>query len=240
MFNPLPLIKKEMRSYFNGPVAYIGMVFFLIFCSARFFLVEQFFLLNIASMRSFFTIIPGVFVFIIPALTMRLWSEEKKIGTEEILFTLPFSETELVIGKFLGVFCVILIMLFLTLPVPLFLGIFGDFEWGAVWGEYVGVVLLACAGISIGQFVSSLTSNQFTSFIVSTAVLLVLTSMNAVTAAVSVPHTVLRILSFFSLDYHFESFRKGLLDTRDIAFFVCLTVLFLYLTVRFIKLKKWR
>jgi ABC-2 type transport system permease protein len=240
MFNPLPLIKKEVRSYFNSPVAYIAIVFFLIFSSVKFFLMEQFFLLNVASLRSYFTSIPGIFVFLIPSLTMRLWSEEKKMGTDEILYTLPFSETELVIGKYLGVFSIVFIMLFLTLPIPFFLEVFGDFEWGAIWGEYLGVLLLASVGISLGQFISSLTSNQFSAFIATTAVLLVTTSMKSLISSASVPPVLLQILSFFSLDYHFESFRKGLLDTRDLVFFVVLSALFLYLTVRLIKIRKWR
>jgi len=178
--NIIPVIKKELKSYFNSPIAYVLVVTFLAFSSVWVFYLQTFFASNIASLRGFFSVIPIVFIIVMPALTMRSWAEEKKLGTIEVLMTLPFRESTLVLGKFIAALSLLLIMIALTLPLPLLLGRFGDFDWGEILGQYIGVVLLGAAGISVGMFVSSLMSNQISSFLISLFVLLVLTLISQV------------------------------------------------------------
>jgi len=145
--NVMPVIKKELKSYFNSPIAYVLVVTFLVFSSVWVFYLQSFFASNIASLRSFFSVIPIVFIIVMPALTMRSWAEEKKLGTMEVLMTLPFRESTLVLGKFIAALSLLLIMILLTLPLPLLLSRFGDFDWGEILGQYIGVVLLGAAGI---------------------------------------------------------------------------------------------
>ena len=165
--NVIPVVKKELKSYFNSPIAYVLVVTFLVFSSVWVFYLQTFFASNIASLRSFFSVIPIVFIIVMPALTMRSWAEEKKLGTLEVLLTLPFRESTLVLGKFIAALGLLLIKILLTLPLPLLLSRFGDFDWGEILGQYIGVVLLGAAGISVGLFISSLMSNQISSFLIS-------------------------------------------------------------------------
>jgi len=237
--NILPVIRKELRSYFNSPTAYVVTVTFVLFCSIWVFYLQTFFAANTASLRSLFGIVPLTFIIIMPAITMRSWAEEKKMGTMEVLLTLPFRESTLVLGKFLAAALLLLIMVGLTLPLPLLLARFGDFDWGEVVGQYIGVLLLGCAGISVGLFVSSLATNQVSSFLVSLFVLLVFTLISQVNLVFSLPILLARVFSYLALGAHFNNFQKGLVDTRDLLFYVLVCALFLYLNVKTLVFKKW-
>jgi len=133
------ITKKELKSYYNSPIAYIIAVVFLVFMSLWLFIIQQFFIRNVADLRNYFMVIPNVFIFLIPAITMRSWAEEKKLGTEELLLTLPLKEYQVVVGKFLAALILLLTAIILTLPVPLSLNGFGNFEWGQIIGQYLGV-----------------------------------------------------------------------------------------------------
>jgi ABC-2 type transport system permease protein len=239
MNNILPLIKKELKSYFNSPIAYILVVTFLVFSSIWIFFVQSFFAGNIASLRNFFSVIPIVFIVVMPALTMRSWAEEKKLGTMEVLMTLPYRESTLVIGKFLAALTLLVIMIALTLPLPLLLSRFGDFDWGEILGQYIGVVLLGAAGISVGLFVSSLMANQISSFLISLFVLLVLTLISQVNRVFAVPPWAAGVVNFVSLGYHFSNFQRGLIDTRDLLYYGIVSALFLYLNTKTLVFRKW-
>ena len=173
--NIAPVIRKELKSYFNSPIAYVVVVTFLVFSSIWIFYLQSFFAANTASLRSYFAVIPIVFIIVMPAITMRSWAEEKKLGTLEVLLTLPFREGTLVLGKFIAAVTLLAIMVGLTLPIPLLVSRFGFFDWGEIFSQYVGVILIGAAGIAVGLFVSSLTTNQVSSFLISLFVLLVLT-----------------------------------------------------------------
>jgi ABC-2 type transport system permease protein len=239
MKNILPILKKELKSYFNSPIAYILVVTFLVFSSIWIFYLQTFFAGNIASLRNFFSVIPIVFIIVMPALTMRSWAEEKKLGTMEVLMTLPFRESTLVIGKFLAAFTLLLIMIALTLPLPLLLSRFGDFDWGEIFGQYIGVVLLGAAGVSVGLFVSSLVANQISSFLISLFVLLVLTLISQVNLVFALPPWAAEAVNFVSLGHHFSNFQRGLIDTRDLLYYGIVSALFLYLNTKALVFRKW-
>lgn len=236
----LTVARKEMAIYFNSPIAYIVVVFFLAFTSSWFFYIQQFLAQNVASMRSFFGIVPVVFVILLPAVTMRSWAEEHKLGTDEVLLTLPLTEAQAVVGKFCGAMGLLVIMLALTLPVPLTISPLGDFATGQIIGQYIGTLLLGAAAISVGLFVSSLSQNQITAFILGVVVLLVLTLVNQVNVVVDLPRRLGGLLNQISLNHHFRSFEKGLLDSRDIIYYVLLAFLFLYLNTKVLIFRKWR
>lgn len=236
----LTVARKELATYFNSPIAYIVVVFFLAFTSTWFFYIQQFLVQNVASMRSFFGILPVVFVILMPAITMRSWAEENKLGTAEVLLTLPFTEAQIVVGKFLGAFSLLAIMLALTLPVPLTISPLGDFATGQIVGQYIGTLLLGAAAISAGLFVSSLSQNQITSFILGVVVLLALTLVNQINFVLSLPRWLGDLLNQVSLNHHFRSFEKGILDSRDMIYYLLLAFLFLYLNTKVLVFRKWR
>lgn len=233
------VMKKELRSYFNTPIAYIFIIFLLISTSVSLFYFQQFLASNTASLRGYFGIFPLVFVFLLPALTMRSWAEERKMGTEEILLTLPFGEFDLVIGKFAAAAALLAAVLVLTLPVPLILSSLGNFDSGQIIGEYLGTFLLGTAGISIGLFVSAVSYNQVSSFMFGVLALLALTMIGRLQFVLDLPMPMVRVLNYLSLDHHFQGFVKGIIDSRDLAYFISLSVFFLYLNGKVISLRKW-
>ncbi len=238
--NTMSLVKKELRSYFNSPIAYVAVTAFLVFTSIWFFYLQNFFAQNVASLRAYFAIMPTVFIILIPALTMRIWAEEKKLGTIEVLMTLPYKEYQLVLGKFLSTFIVLFIMVGLTLPVPILLSFMGRFDAGQIFGEYLGVLLIGTTGISIGLFISAVSTNQISAFVTGLVILLFLTLVNQVNQLVNLPVWLASVFNYFSLGYHFETFRKGLIDTRDLFFYLIVTGMFFYLNVKVLILNKWK
>ena len=234
-----PVIRKELKSYFNSPIAYVVVVTFLVFSSIWVFYLQSFFAANTASLRGYFAVIPIVFIIVMPAITMRSWAEERKLGTLEVLMTLPFRESTLVVGKFIAALALLAIMVGLTLPIPLLAGRFGAFDWGEVFSQYLGAILLGAAGISVGLFVSSLTTNQISAFLISLFVLLVLTLISQVNLVLATPPWAAGIFNFVSLGQHFSNFQRGLIDTRDLAYYVVVSGLFLYLNIKTLVFKKW-
>jgi len=238
--NILPIIKKEFKSYFNSPIAYIVLVAFLVFSSVWLFYLQQFFARNVASLRIYFGIIPVVFIFLMPAITMRSWAEEKKMGTIEVLLTLPFREGELVIGKFLAALGMLIIMMVLTLPMPLLLSSFGTFDWGEIFSQYIGLLLIGAAGISLGLFISAQATNQLSAFIIGVIVLLLLTLVAQVNQVAQLPPWAAGFFNYLSLGYHFESFGRGLIDSRDLFYYLLVISLFLYLNIKTLVFQKWQ
>jgi len=233
MRNIAPLVKKELGSCFNSPVAYILGLAFLLFMSVWFFFLLRFPARNIASLRGYFDVIPMVFIVLVPALTMRSWAEERKLGTAELLLTLPYRESHLAAAKFLGTFLLLAVLLAFTLPVPVTVLPLGNFETGEIVGEYIGILLLGAAAVSIGQFASVLSTNQVSAFISGFFLLLFFTLAGSFGGSGG-------ILGYLSLEFHFQSFRKGILDSRDVIYFVLMTLFFQYLTVKVLIFRKWR
>lgn len=236
----LAVFKKELKGYFNGPIAYIVVVFFLEFGTIWFLYVQQFLYQNVASMQGFFSLVPMLYVMVLPALTMRVWAEERRQGTDEVLLTLPITETAVVLGKFFASFFVVLLIAFLTLPLTLALLPLGDFQTGPLIGQYVGILLLGASGVAVGQFISGFASNQISAFLFSLIALLIITLVGRVNSLVNLPGFLAALLNYFSLSFHFQSFDLGILSSRDVLYFVLLTAFFLYLNVRVLVHKKWR
>jgi ABC-2 type transport system permease protein len=236
----LALARKELYSYSNSPAFYGVAVFFLLFTSIWLFYFQRYFAQNAATLRPYFGSFPLVFILVIPVITMRSWAEERKLGSVELLLTMPFSEWDLVMGKYLSCLGILAGLLVLTVPVPLSLFPLAAFDKGVILGEYAGALLLGSAAIALGLFLSSLSKNQAGSFLGSAVVLLAVTLVNQLTLSFNLPGSLAEAINFISLSFHFESFSKGLIDTRDVAFFILSTVLFLFLNARVILYRKWR
>jgi ABC-2 type transport system permease protein len=236
----LALAGKELYSYVWSPVFYGIAVFFLLFTSIWLFYFQRYFTRNVATLRSWFMAFPWAFILIIPVITMKSWAEERKTGTAELLLTMPFSEWDLVLGKFLSCMGIVAALLLLTLPLPLSLAGLGNYDAGVIAGEYLGALLLAAASVSLGNLLSALAKNQGGAFLGCAAVLMVVMLLNQLTQGLSLPASLSGFISFFSLTFHFESFSRGLLDSRDLAFFILSTALFLYLNTQALLYRKWR
>ncbi|MDR1909873.1 MAG: ABC transporter permease subunit [Spirochaetaceae bacterium] len=236
----LSLAGKELYSCLWSPVFYGIAVFFLLFTGVWLFYFQRYFTLNQASLRPWFAAFPLAFVLVIPVITMRSWAEEWKTGTAELLLSMPFSEWDLVLGKYLSAMGIVTALLVLTLPLPFTLSGLGNYDAGVIAGEYLGALLLASSSVSLGNLLSSLAKNQGGAFLGCAAVLLVVTMLAQITQSLSLPPALAGFLSFFSLAFHFESFSRGLLDSRDLAFFILSTALFLYLNTQTLLYRKWR
>ena len=236
----LALAKKELFSYLNAPAFYGAAVFFLVFCSVWLFFMNNYFRMNTATLRPYFSAFPLVFILVIPVLTMKSWAEERKTGSIELLLTLPFSEWDLVVGKFLAVFTMLVMMFVLTIPLPISLMPFGDFDIGVILCEYIGALLMGASAVALGLLLSSLSKNQAGSFVGCAVVLMVTMLINQFAIMLNLPHNLSAVINTFSLAFHFESFTKGLIDSRDVIYYALSTALFLFLTTRVILFRKWR
>lgn len=232
------LWKKELRSYFQSPIAYGVIVVFLFFTAIWFLFINVFIAQNQASLRGLFGVFPIVFIILIPALTMRVWAEENRQGSAELLYTLPIPPSSLVLGKFLAVFSVTSIMILLTLPLALTAMSMGQFETGQIFGQYLSSLLLAGAAGAVGMFASSLVPHQISAFLVGVLVLLVMTLASALAATVGLPEPIAGVVRWFSLEFRFTQLQRGVIDSRDLFFFVWMTAGFLYLNTKTLVLRK--
>jgi ABC-2 type transport system permease protein len=220
------IFKKEFRTYFVSPIAYIVISIFLIVTGWFFF--STFFLFNQANLRNFFSLLPVVFAFVVPAVTMRLFSEELNVGSYEILLTMPVTYREVVLGKFLASVAFVTAMLLPTLAYPVTITFLGDLDWGPVAGGYVGAIFLGASFSAVGLFASSLTRNQIVAFIVGVAICFALVLIDKILFFLPTP--LVGVLEYLGADYHFENISKGILDSRDIIYFLSLIFISLYAT----------
>jgi|TARA_Y100000310_G_scaffold151231_3_gene150779 ABC-2 type transport system permease protein len=236
--NIKPIFKREFISYFNSPIAYIFVAVFLIIINFLFF--QRFFLNAQANMREWFGLIPWLFLLLAPALTMRSWAEEKKTGTIEFLLTLPIRDWEIVIAKFLSAFSFMILVLVFSLVLPITIGRIGDLDIGVVIAGYIGAILMGGMYLSLGLLLSSLTKNQIVSFLLSLTVLFLIffIGSNNVISFISGP--LATVIQFVSTATHFNSISKGILDSRDLIYYISFTALFLYLNVQAIGSRNWR
>ncbi|MBU0936999.1 MAG: ABC transporter permease [Spirochaetes bacterium] len=234
------IARKELQGYFNSPVGWLFVIVFLVSCSVLFFFLQSFFAIDRADLRGFFGIMPLLFSILLPALTMRLWAEEKKQGTYEFLMTMPYTETQLVLGKYLATMGVVGFSLLLTLPVPLMVSLFGSLDAGTLVAEYFGMLLLASASSAIGQLISSKTNNQINAFILSVIVLAALNLMGQLGVLFDLPEFFTTLINWLSLNHHVVGFSRGMLDTRDLMYFVILSAAALYATAKSIVFGRWR
>ncbi len=218
------ICRKEFKSYFVSPIAYIVISIFLLVIGWFFFSV--FFLYDQANLRNFFKLLPIIFSFVVPAITMRLFSEELNVGSYEILLTLPVTFWDVVLGKFLAGVGFLVCMLIPTISYPITVSFLGQLDWGPVLGGYMGAILLGGAFTAIGLFASSLTRNQITSFIIGVAICFALTVIDR--TLFFLPRSALGFISYLGTDFHFQNISKGIVDSRDILYFLSVSFVALY------------
>jgi len=218
------IFAKELRDYFVSPIAYIVISIFLLVTGWFFF--TPFFLFNQASLRDFFALLPIVFSFIVPAVTMRLFSEEFNMGSYEILETLPVTTRDIIIGKFLAAAALAAALLVPTLAYPLIVSLIGDLDWGPIAGGYLGALFLGAAYGAIGLFASSLTKNQIIAFIVGAVLCFALTLIDKM--LFFFPPQAVSVLSYLGADAHFQNISRGIIDSRDFLYFLSIIFLGLY------------
>jgi len=239
MKQALSITRKELQGYFGSPMALIFVGAFLAITLFVFFWVETFFARGIADVRPLFRWMPILMIFLVAALTMRQWSEEQRAGTLEILLTLPVSPIQLVVGKFLAVMALVAISLALTIFLPITVSLLGNLDWGPVFGGYLAAILLAAAYAAIGLFVSSRTDNQIVSLISTTLLcgLFYLAGSGGVTDFFG--GSVGDILRAIGSGSRFESIQRGVIDLRDLVYYLSLAGVFLTLNVASLESKKW-
>lgn len=230
----LSIFKREFRSYFLSPVAYIVIAVFLIAIGWLFF--SGFFLMGRADMRDFFSLLPILFSFTIPAITMRLYSEEMRSGSYELLLTLPVTELHILLGKFLSALAFVIVMILPTVSYPIFISSVGELDWGPVAGGYIGAVLLSAFFIAIALFASAMTRNQIVSYIIGMFICIFFTLVDKM--LLFFPTAFTDFFQFIGADYHFRNISRGILDSRDIVYFLSLGCLALYGTYLVARKKK--
>jgi ABC-2 type transport system permease protein len=223
-FNIKAIVKRELGGYFTSPIAYVFLIIFLLLTGFFTFTVGSFFERGEASLVSFFTWHPWLYLFLVPAVGMRLWSEERRLGTMELLLTMPVTTGEAVVGKFLASWLFLALALALTFPVIITVNYLGDPDNGVIFAGYVGSLLLAGAYLAVACMTSALTRNQVISFIVAVLIclFLILAGFEPVTGLLSrfASARVVEFAAAFSVMTHFEGFQRGVVDLRDILFFV--------------------
>lgn len=224
MRQAIHIFRKEFSVYFISPIAYIVISIFLLVTGWFFF--TTFFLYNQANLRNFFALLPITFSFVVPAITMRLFSEELSVGSYEMLLTMPVTFLDVILGKFFAAVVFVAAMLIPTFAYPVTVSFLGQLDWGPVVGGYIGAILLGAAFSAIGLFASSLTRNQIIAFIVGVAICFSLTLIDKV--VFFLPQSMVGILEYLGADFHFENISKGIIDSRDILYFLSVSFAGLY------------
>ncbi len=235
MGNIKQILKKEFKAYFVSPIAYIVITIFLIIIGWLFF--STFFLNRQANLSRFFSLLPVTFAFIIPAITMRLFSEEMNVGSYELLLTLPITFKEIIIGKFLAAVAFVCIMISPTLIYALSISFLGELDWGPVIGGYLGALLLGATFSAIGLLASSLTRNQVVAFIIAMAICFTMTLMLDF-ILFFMPNVFIGVFQYFSAQFHFQNITRGVVDSRDILYFITISFIALYSTNLIMQEKK--
>ncbi len=229
------LLKKELKSYFNSPVAYIVLIAFL--GVSGWFFIQDLFTGGRADIGGFLNIVPFLYFLLIPGLSMRLIAEERSHGTIEVLSTMPIKNYEIVLGKWLAAVVLITIGLFMTVLYPVTVGFLGDLDWGTVVTSYIGLFLLSLCFVAIGVFASSLTSSQIIAFIIGMFISFFFFIIGKL--LVVVPASLVSSFSVLGVDSHLNNLFKGIIDSRDVVYFLSLTCLFLFAALYLIsKLKE--
>ncbi len=236
------LFKRELQSYFNTPIAYVFIVIFLFLSGIFTFHLGNFFGRGQADLQPFFNFHPWLYLFLIPALSMRLWAEERKSGSIELLLTLPITVTEAVLGKFLAAWVFTGIALLLTFPLWITVNYLGSPDNSVIFSGYLGSLLMAGAFLSIGSSISAITKNQVVAFIISVVVclLFILSGLPLVLDFFTgwAPQFLINLISSFSFLTHFDSLSKGVIDLRDLIYFISLMAIWLFANVIVIEMKK--
>jgi gliding motility-associated transport system permease protein len=236
------IVRRELASYFATPLAYVFIVIFLVMAGSLAFFVGNFFDRSQADLQPFFTFHPWLYLVLIPALAMRLWAEERKSGTIELLLTLPISMTEAVIGKFLASWLFAGIALSLTAPFWITVNYLGHPDNGVILASYIASFLMAGAFLAIGACLSALTKNQVIAFVVTAAACFVFTVSGSPIVLGFIkswaPEALISAVSGFSFLTHFNAIVRGVIDLRDLVFFLSVIAFFLYANAIIVDFKK--
>ncbi len=226
---------KEFKSYLASPMAYVVTAIFLAATGAVFSISPSTYMET--SINGFLSIGGILLLLFTPLLTMRLLAEERKMGTMELLLTAPVRDSEVILGKFLGSLGILTAMLALTLYYPILLFLFGDPDIGPIVTGYLGLLLLGYAALAVGLFASSLSSNQIVAAVVAGGILLALWFVGM--AASFLPQTLGKVINYISISYYFPDFMRGVIDTRGVVYYLSVTALFLFLTIRSLENSRW-
>lgn len=229
MQNVLAIFQRELGSYFDSPLAYIVIPVFLGLVGGFSLFFQDVLASGLASMRTVFFWSAVSFLLLIPAVTMRLFAEEKRTGSIELLVTMPITESEMVLGKYLAALSLMTIALVLTFTWPVTLYAFGSPDVGPLIGGYLGLFLLGAAFTAVGTAASALTNNQVVSFLV--ALLGCLIPFVSGYALARVPAPLLPVVQYLSTEYHFDNLARGVVDSRNIIFYLSVVALFLHVAV---------
>lgn len=236
------VLQREFMGYFATPLAYIFIVIFLFLSGLTTFYVGQFFEAGEASLKNFFLFHPWLYLFLIPAISMRLWAEEAKSGTIELLLTLPVPLWAVVLGKFLAAWGFALVALALTFPIWITVNYLGDPDNGVILASYIGSALMAGAYLSIGTCISATTRNQVIAFVITVSVcfLFTVSGLPMVLDFFSAwaPEALLRAIASFSFLTHFDAITNGVIDLRDVVYFASLIGAWLYANMVIVEMKK--
>jgi ABC-2 type transport system permease protein len=228
----MAIFRRELKSYFESPVAYVFLIAFLLLAGFFTFAVSHYYEAAQADLRMFFFWHPWIYLLLVPAASMRLWAEERRSGTIELLLTLPVTLTQAILGKFLAAWAFLVIALALTFPIVLTTIYLGSPDMGVVWGGYLGCILLLGTYLSVGMLCSSLTRNQVISFVLSLIIclFLLLAGWPPVTEMLVqwAPDWLVRTVAAFSVMPHFESIQRGVLDLRDIGYSISVIFVMLF------------
>ena len=236
------VFRRELKGYFNTPLAYIFIVIFLFLTGIFTFYLGSFFIRGQADLKPFFNFHPWLYLFLVPAIAMRLWAEERKSGAIELLLTLPVSLWSTVLGKFLAAWVIIIIALSLTFPMWITVNYLGQPDHGVIIASYLGSVLMAGGYLAIGSCVSAATKNQVIAFVISVVVCFLFTVSGAPIVldffAAWAPQMLLDAIASFSFLTHFNAIQNGVIDLRDLIYFVSLILLWLFANLLIVDLKK--
>ncbi len=236
MKNTVAIAWRETKAYFLTPTAYVVGSMFLVL-TGIFFVFEVTSTFPEATVRGLIEWSSFFMVFLSPLLTMRLLAEEQKLGTLELLLTAPVRDWEVVVGKYLAALLTMIVTVLMTLYYVLLIYWFGDPDTGPVLSSYLGLVLYGSAALSVGLLASSLSSNQIVAAVVGTAALLTLSFLDAVAQLVS--GVAREVLNGLSMDAHLVDFNRGVVDTSNIVYYVSITAVFLFMTVRLVETRRW-
>lgn len=222
--------------YFNSPIAYIFLAIFLVVGNWLFF--NSFFLIGQANMRNYFILLPWIFLFLTPAITMRLWAEEKRSGTIEFLLTLPITDWQIILGKFFGALAFLGVALLLSITLPATVMSLGQPDLGPIIGSYLGALFMGATYLAIGLFISSLTKNQIVAFMLSIAGCFLFYIVGIDFIVATSPQFLAPVLKFIGIGTHFDNIARGVIDTKDIIYYISFIWLFLWLNKEVVSLRK--
>jgi len=225
------ILRRELKSYFATPIAYVVLVFFLFMANLLAFWLGQFYERGQADLGPFFGFMPWLYLFLIPAVSMRLWAEERRNGSIELLLTLPVTLWQAVLGKFLAAWLFVAIALALTFPIWVTVNYLGNPDNGAIFAAYLGSLFVAGGFLAVGSFTSSITKNQLIAFLLalSACFLLLVAGYPVVIDFLPqwAPQWLVNGVASLSFDAHFENIIKGVLDLRDVLYYALVTIFFL-------------